>query len=157
MFADVDLTRNVTAGVLPRLPARLGLLRRREEDRRAADAVARTSVKSASLLAAISTLSGGNQQRAMFARWLLAEPKVAILDEPTRGVDIGAKSDIYDIIADLSASGMACLIISSELEELALVCDRVLVVYEGRVVGEVEGADITPARLGELVVGAGAP
>ena len=157
IFADVDLSRNVTAGVLPRLPARLGLLRRREEDRRAADAVARTSVKSASLLAAISTLSGGNQQRAMFARWLLAEPKVAILDEPTRGVDIGAKSDIYDIIADLSASGMACLIISSELEELALVCDRVLVVYEGHIVGEVEGGDITPARLGELVVGAGAP
>ena len=93
----------------------------------------------------------------MFARWLLAEPKVAILDEPTRGVDIGAKSDIYDIIADLSASGMACLIISSELEELALVCDRVLVVYEGHIVGEVEGGDITPARLGELVVGAGAP
>ncbi|MDA8296437.1 MAG: sugar ABC transporter ATP-binding protein [Actinomycetota bacterium] len=155
IFAEVDLTRNVTAGIVPRLPRRWGLLNKSEEERGASTAVARTSVKTASLGAAINTLSGGNQQRAMFSRWLMAEPQVAILDEPTRGVDIGAKDDIYDIISDLAASGMACLIISSDLEELALTCDRVLVVYEGRIVGEVGGAEITTARLGELVVGAG--
>ena len=155
IFAEVDLTRNVTAGIIPRLPRRWGLIRRTQEESGASHAVARTSVKTQSLGSAINTLSGGNQQRAMFSRWLLAEPRVAILDEPTRGVDIGAKDDIYDIISDLATSGLACLIISSDLEELALTCDRVLVVYEGQIVGEVVGEDITTSRLGELVVGAG--
>ncbi len=153
IFSEVEITRNVTAGTIPRLPRRWGLIRQREEQELAAASAARTSVRMQSLEVAIATLSGGNQQRAMFSRWLLAEPRVAILDEPTRGVDIGAKDDIYDIISDLAASGLACLIISSELEELCLTCDRVLVVYEGAIVGELRGEEITAARLGELVVG----
>jgi len=155
IFSDVDLARNVTAGIVPRLPLRWRLISTAREEAVARDSAARTSVRAASLGASISTLSGGNQQRAMFSRWLLAEPRVAIFDEPTRGVDIGAKDDIYDIISDLATSGLACLIISSDLEELALTCDRVLVIYEGRIVGEVRDEDVTTARLGELVVGGG--
>lgn len=156
IFADVDIVRNVTAGIIPRLPRRGGLLRRPVERELAKAAAARTDVRTVSLEAAIRTLSGGNQQRAMFARWLAAGPSVAIFDEPTRGVDVGAKDDIYDIITELAADGLACLIISSELEELAIICTRVLAIYEGRIVGELVGKEITTARMGELVVGAGA-
>jgi ABC-type sugar transport system ATPase subunit len=79
---------------------------------------------------------------------------VAIFDEPTRGVDIGAKETIYEIIASLAASGLAALVISSELEELVRICDRVYSVYEGRITGEVAGDTITLDALGQLVVGA---
>jgi ABC-type sugar transport system ATPase subunit len=102
----------------------------------------------------MKALSGGNQQKALLARWVLAEPRVAIFDEPTRGVDIGAKESIYEIIESLTAEGLATVVISSELEELVRLCDRVYAVYEGRIVGELAGADITQEALGHLVVGA---
>ncbi|HUB75864.1 MAG TPA: sugar ABC transporter ATP-binding protein, partial [Solirubrobacteraceae bacterium] len=105
VFAEVDLERNITTAIVPRLARRAGLLRPRAERRVAEDASKRTRVVARSLAAPIKSLSGGNQQRAMFSRWLLAEPRVAIFDEPTRGVDIGAKDDIYEIISDLAASG----------------------------------------------------
>jgi ABC-type sugar transport system ATPase subunit len=151
IFADVELARNVTAAVIPRLPRRRGLLREALEDEMASDAMERTRVHAQSVHSPIKSLSGGNQQRAMFARWLLANPKVAIFDEPTRGVDIGAKADIYEIIDGLADGGVAVLMISSELEELTLVCDRVIAIYEGRVVGELVDDGITLARLGGLI------
>lgn len=154
IFAEVDIVRNVTAGIIPRLPRRIGLLTPERERVLAREAAGRTDVRSKSLAAAIKTLSGGNQQRAMFARWLAAGPRVAIFDEPTRGVDVGAKSDIYRIIEELAGDGLACLIISSELDELALICARVIAVYEGRVAGELVGDEVTGPRMGELVVGA---
>jgi ABC-type sugar transport system ATPase subunit len=155
VFANVQLTRNITAAVIPKLP-RLGpgpLLRPAEEATMAKLAAERTRVVAASLEAPIKALSGGNQQRAMFSRWLLAQPRVAIFDEPTRGVDVGAKEDIYEIIEGISATGTAVVMISSELEELVFVCDRVIAIYEGRCVAEVVGDDITLERLGTLIVG----
>jgi len=155
VFANVQLTRNITAAVIPKLP-RLGpgpLLRPAEEATMAKLAAERTRVVAASLEAPIKALSGGNQQRAMFSRWLLAQPRVAIFDVPTRGVDVGAKEDIYEIIEGISATGTAVVMISSELEELVFVCDRVIAIYEGRCVAEVVGDDITLERLGTLIVG----
>ena len=102
----------------------------------------------------MKSLSGGNQQRAMLSRWLLAGPRVAIFDEPTRGVDVGAKDDIDQLVAQLAEDGLACVLICSELNELTVTCDRVLAMYEGRVVGELSGAEITDASIGALVVGA---
>jgi len=99
-------------------------------------------------------LSGGNQQKALLARWMLAKPLVAIFDEPTRGVDIGAKESIYSIIDSLAAAGLAALVISSELEELVRICDRVYTIYEGRVAGELAGDAVTLEALGQLAVGA---
>src|SRR6185437_3017091 len=154
VFAEVDLSRNVTSatiGTLPRL-ARV-LLRRSAEERRARAAVEQVHVRASSMGAAMKTLSGGNQQRALFARWMMARPRVAIFDEPTRGVDIGAKEGIYEIIEGLAAGGLAGLVISSELEELVRLCDRVYAIYEGRVVGALSGDEITVAALGELAVG----
>jgi ribose transport system ATP-binding protein len=87
----------------------------------------------------IGALSGGNQQKALLSRLLETAPRVLILDEPTRGVDIGAKSEIYRIIDDLARRGMAVLVISSELPEIVGVCDRVVVMREGKIVGELGG------------------
>ncbi len=87
----------------------------------------------------MGSLSGGNQQKALLSRWLEIQPKVLILDEPTRGVDIGAKSEIYRIIDELARKGLAVLVISSELPEVIGICDRVLVMREGHIEGEVGG------------------
>jgi len=153
IFAEVEVERNVTAGVIPRL-ARVGpLLKPAAEHLLAKEATDKTAVRMASLETLIKALSGGNQQRAMLSRWLLAGPRVAILDEPTRGVDVGAKDDIYRLVAQLAANGLACLFISSELSELAIMCDRVLAIYEGHIVGELSGTEVTDASLGALVVG----
>jgi ABC-type sugar transport system ATPase subunit len=153
VFADVDLARNITAAVVSTLPRVGPLLRPGAENELAAKAAERTRGVAASLQTPIKSLSGGNQQRAMFARWLLTAPKVAIFDEPTRGVDVGAKADIYEIIDSISDGGIAIVMISSELEELVLLCDRVIVIYEGRVVSDVAGDDITIERLGAMIVG----
>ncbi|HUB69633.1 MAG TPA: sugar ABC transporter ATP-binding protein [Acidimicrobiales bacterium] len=154
IFADVEVARNVTAGVIPHF-ARFGpLIKLAPERLMAKQATERTAVRMASLDTLMKALSGGNQQRAMLSRWLLAGPRVAIFDEPTRGVDVGAKDDIYQLVARLAEDGLACVFISSELSELTITCDRVLVMYEGRVVGELSGAEITDASLGALVVGA---
>jgi ABC-type sugar transport system ATPase subunit len=153
VFANVELERNITAAIVPKLPRVGPTLRPAGERELAAKAAERTRVVAASLQLPIKSLSGGNQQRAMFSRWLLAEPKVAIFDEPTRGVDVGAKADIYDIIDSISDGGIAIVMISSELEELVLLCDRVIAIYEGRVVAEVAGDDITLERLGAMIVG----
>jgi ABC-type sugar transport system ATPase subunit len=152
VFANVELARNITAAVIPALPHVGSMLRPAAELDLAEQGAQRTRVKAESLRTPIKSLSGGNQQRAMFARWLLAEPKVAIFDEPTRGVDVGAKEDIYRIIEAISDSGVAVVMIASELEELVFVCDRVIAIYEGRSVGEVAGDDITLARLRTMIV-----
>jgi ABC-type sugar transport system ATPase subunit len=155
VFADVDLARNITSATIRQLPRRgRALLRTRQEHQVARQSAQRMGVRAASMDLPIKALSGGNQQRALFARWVLANPRVAIFDEPTRGVDVGAKEGLYEIIEELTADGLATLVISSQLEELVRLCDRVYAVYEGVVVGELAGEDITAAALGELVVGA---
>ena len=91
----------------------------------------------------LSVFSGGNQQKVVLGKWLLAEPSLLILDEPTRGVDVGAKADIHEIIGEFAQGGGAVLMISSELPELLAVCDRVFVLHEGRVTAEIARADAT--------------
>jgi ABC-type sugar transport system ATPase subunit len=91
----------------------------------------------------IGTFSGGNQQKVVLGKWLLAKPAVLILDEPTRGVDVGAKADIHRIIGEFAESGGAVLMISSELPELLAVCDRIYVLHEGRPVAEIPRAAAT--------------
>jgi ABC-type sugar transport system ATPase subunit len=154
IFAEVEVERNVTAGVIPRLERFGPLIKPAPERLLAKEATDRTAVRMTSLDTLMKSLSGGNQQRAMLSRWLLAGPRVAIFDEPTRGVDVGAKDDIYRLVARLAEDGLACVFISSELNELTITCDRVLAMYEGHVVGELSGAEITDASLGALVVGA---
>jgi ribose transport system ATP-binding protein len=107
----------------------------------------------ADMLIAVKTLSGGNQQKVVLARWLLDEPSVFILDEPTRGVDVGAKSEIYRIINDLAESGAGVLMISSEIEELIGLCDRILVMAAGRITDCVERAKFDRERILRAALG----
>jgi rhamnose transport system ATP-binding protein len=131
IFRTLPVEQNITAAV----PARIapgGFIRRAIERALAEDAVAKLRIRLATLRQPIGELSGGNQQKAVLARWLLTDPSILILDEPTRGIDIGVKADFYDMIGELAASGRAILLISSELPELLALCDRVLVMSEGR-------------------------
>jgi ABC-type sugar transport system ATPase subunit len=118
--------------------------------RQAESLVAHLGIKTPGVTARIAGLSGGNQQKALIARWLNAGTKLLILDEPSRGVDVGAREEIHDAIRALARAGVGILVISSDVEELTLLADRVLVMREGRITGELTGADITEARIIEL-------
>jgi ribose transport system ATP-binding protein len=110
-------------------------------------AIRSLAIKTPSAETAVGRLSGGNQQKVVIARWLATKPKVLILDEPTRGVDVGARAEIHRLIRNLAADGMAVLVISSEPEELPDMCDRVLVMAEGAIVGELAGEQLTRQRI----------
>ncbi|MDR3494548.1 MAG: sugar ABC transporter ATP-binding protein [Ancalomicrobiaceae bacterium] len=144
----MSITHNVTSSLLERVKQRFGFLDRNDERRIAGDTVRQYRVRSSRLDQPLSELSGGNQQKVVFGKWMSTSPLVAILDEPTRGVDVGAKDEIYELIDELAAGGLAILVISSEMEELVRICDRILSVYEGQIVAELTGDEITPDRVG---------
>lgn len=110
-------------------------------------------IKTSSLDQSISKLSGGNQQKAILARWMIQKPKVLILDEPCRGVDVGAKADIYAQITELAKQGTAIMMISSEIDEIVGMSDRVIVMHEGRISGEVSEDEINPDNILKLAFG----
>ncbi len=142
LFRTLSVEQNITAAI-PKSIAPGGLIRRTKERAFASDSVRKLRIRLASLRQPIGELSGGNQQKAILARWLLTDPSVLILDEPTRGIDIGVKAEFYDMIGELAASGRAILLISSELPELLALCDRVLVMSEGRLTANLSRADAT--------------
>ncbi|MBO9644793.1 MAG: sugar ABC transporter ATP-binding protein [Pseudacidovorax sp.] len=144
LFLDLPVRDNINVMVCPRDAASGGVMNRRRARERAAEAIRRLSIRVASPKVTVGSLSGGNQQKVLLARLLELGPRVLILDEPTRGVDIGAKSEIYRLIDELAQRGVAVLVISSELPEIVGVCDRVVVMREGRLVGEVGGTTGTP-------------
>ena len=111
------------------------------------DNVAKLSIKTPSSKTQIQSLSGGNQQKVLISRWLANDPDVFILDEPTRGIDVGAKYEIYCIIADLAAQGKSVIMISSEMSELIGMSDRVMVMCDGRVTGFIDGKDATQENI----------
>jgi rhamnose transport system ATP-binding protein len=131
-----------------------GLLDFQREDASATGIVERLQVKTSSVFAPVSTLSGGNQQKVALSRWLLTKPGVLILDEPTQGVDVGAKAEIHKLIGDLAAQGLAILIISSELPEILGMSDRIAVMRGGTIAGVLDRADATQERILSLALGA---
>ena len=133
---------NVSLAVLRRL-ARLHVVGRRAERELAQRYVRQLRIRTSSIEQEVRTLSGGNQQKVVLARWLARRPELLILDEPTRGVDVGAKAEIYSIINDLAAEGIALLVISSEMPELLGLSDRIVVMQGGRVSGELSRAEAT--------------
>jgi rhamnose transport system ATP-binding protein len=146
IFRTLAVEENISAAV-PGKIAPAGFIRRALERSMAQDSVHKLRIRLASLRQPIGELSGGNQQKAILARWLLTDPGILILDEPTRGIDIGVKAEFYDMIGELAASGRAILLISSELPELLALCDRVLVMAEGSLT-----ADIPRAQANQEVI-----
>ncbi|HEV7299638.1 MAG TPA: sugar ABC transporter ATP-binding protein [Tepidisphaeraceae bacterium] len=147
-----SVLRNSTITVLGRFSFK-GFIRRGPEVRAARAVHERTRLKAASLSAPMRSLSGGNQQKVLLAKWLLAEPDVLFLDEPTRGIDIAAKADIYRLIDELAATGKGVLLVSSELPELLRCSDRILVLHEGRSVGVVDAASTTQEQIMAMATG----
>ncbi|MGF9694555.1 sugar ABC transporter ATP-binding protein [Rhizobium sp. 0TCS1.26] len=144
---------NISMAALSSFAGRLGFLRRRRERMEADAEVARLSIKTASLDTPAGSLSGGNQQKIVLAKWLLTRPKVLILDEPTRGVDVGAKFEIYKIIRQLAAEGTAILLVSSELPEVLGMSDRVVVMSEGRQIAIATDHDLNPETIMSFATG----
>ncbi|MCP2327341.1 putative multiple sugar transport system ATP-binding protein [Hamadaea flava] len=141
-----DIKRNVSAAALTKL-ATAGWVHENEEYRVATGFQASMNIKAPTVSAITGKLSGGNQQKVVLSKWLFTDADVLILDEPTRGIDVGAKYEIYSIINQMADQGKAVLVISSELPELLGVCDRVYAMSAGRITGEVARAEATPERL----------
>jgi L-arabinose transport system ATP-binding protein len=137
---------NISLAILTRL-SRMRIVRRKEERDIAKKFVRQLSIRTPSIEQVAGNLSGGNQQKVVLARWLAHRPKVLILDEPTRGVDVGAKAEIYSIINDLADDGMALLVISSEMPELLGLSDRIVVMQRGRITGELTRSQATEERV----------
>jgi ribose transport system ATP-binding protein len=146
LFMQLSAMENMSMNILSK-HSTAGVVNRGALTQLTREAIANLNVKVSGPEGIVGGLSGGNQQKVLLARWLAIAPKVLILDEPTRGVDVGAKSEIYKIIHQLADAGTAVLCISSELAELVGICDRVMVMCEGRLTGEVTGDDITQENI----------
>lgn len=146
LVMGASVAENMTLGVLERF-SHFGVARRRAERDAAQTMAERVAIRGGALTSPVSLLSGGNQQKALLGKWLLAEPRVLIVDEPTRGVDIGAKQTIWELLRELAAEGMAVLVISSDIDEVLALADRVVVVRTGRIVAELQGDDIDQERI----------
>ena len=156
LFLEMSCRKNIAINLLKR-EAKAGMVNPLRINQIASAAVDNFNIRLAELGIRALDLSGGNQQKLLLARWLAIKPKVLLLDEPTRGVDIGAKSEIYHIISDLAAQGVAILMVSSELSEIIGMSDRVLVMREGRLVGELDsmkGDEITQEKIMTYATGA---
>lgn len=141
-----DVKRNITLASLKSFVT-FGLVNGNEEFKRANEYRESMNIKAPSVLSVVGQLSGGNQQKVVLSKWINVNPDVLILDEPTRGIDVGAKYEIYLIIQRLAAEGKGIIVISSELPELIGICDRIYAISEGRITGEVSRADANPELL----------
>jgi ABC-type sugar transport system ATPase subunit len=132
----------------------LGFIRQGEEKREVLKMMSALGVRAAGAGAPAGTLSGGNQQKVVIGKWLMRPPAILILDEPTRGIDVGAKAEVHAMIDRLASEGMALLLISSEIPEVLGMSDRVLVMREGRLAAEFSRDQATPEKLGAAAAGA---
>ena len=148
----LPIYQNVTLPSLPKV-SRRGFLRPAAEFALARDYTRRLDLRAASLDQDVALLSGGNQQKVVIAKWLATRPRVIILDEPTKGIDIGSKAAVHDFMSELAAEGLAVIMVSSEIPEVLGMADRVIVMREGRIVAEVAGSAMTPVALVRAAVG----
>ena len=152
LVMDLSIARNATLTRMGAL-ARGGIIRSRSERRLANDWAQRLQLKFHKLDDPVGFLSGGNQQKVVLAKWLATEPKVLIVDEPTRGIDVGTKAEVHRLLSELAGRGVAVLMISSELPEVLGMADRVLVMHEGRLTGELSRAEATEERVMQAATG----
>ena len=146
LFLELPISYNITISWLKHLQ-KSGIVNRRGEREKAGNLSKDLRIKSSSIKTRVGKLSGGNQQKVVLAKWLLTEPDILILDEPTRGIDIGAKKEIYTLIEQLAREGKGVIVISSEMPELIGISDRIITVHEGAVKGNYTGTEITQERI----------
>ena len=149
-FLLLDIMSNMQVALLRRTHVRGGFVQQAAIEKLCQDQKARLRVRTPDLNEPVINLSGGNQQKVLIARWLLTNPRILILDEPTRGIDVGSKAEIHKLISELAGRGVAVLMISSELPEVLGMSDRVLVMHEGRMTGIVDRKDATQVKIMEL-------
>jgi ABC-type sugar transport system ATPase subunit len=149
LVLDMSVRDNITLAQLDRF-TRFGFVQEQREERAADEYVERLGIKTPDSHAVAINLSGGNQQKVVLAKWLLTSPKVLLLDEPTKGIDVKGKAEIYSLIEELAASGLGIILVSSELPELLALSDRIIVLQEGTMAGTLERSEATEERIIEL-------
>jgi ribose transport system ATP-binding protein len=153
LILDIPIRENVTLPALKRYSSG-GLVNKAAETTKAKEMCTRLNVKAPSVESKAANLSGGNQQKVVLAKWLSLEPRLLIFDEPTRGIDVGAKSEIYQLMRDLAASGVAIVMISSDMEEVLGESDRIAVMHEGSITGILDRSEASEEAVMKLAVGA---
>jgi len=151
LVLPMSVGANLSMSVLPSLTG-AGFISSRAERDLSNRLMKQLSIKAANPSVPTETLSGGNQQKVMLGKWLAPKPKVLLLDEPTRGIDVGAKAEVHRLVRELASQGLATLLISSELPELLSLSDRIVVMRQGKVSGELNGQDATQEKLLELAL-----
>lgn len=154
---SMSVRQNITLAAMRRVRGPLGMIRRKEERTVAQSLAEKLRIKTRNIDCDVADLSGGNQQKVVLAKWLATDCRVLLLDEPTRGVDVGAKAEIYRLIDELAASGMGVVMVSSEMMELIGMCDRVAVVSQGAIAGMLEGTSISEENIMRLAIAAREP
>jgi ribose transport system ATP-binding protein len=154
IIPNLSVRENIVLAALPKL-SRFGLVSRARQDRIVDVFMQRLRIKAASPDQKVAELSGGNQQKVLLARWLCTQPRILLLDEPTRGIDVGAKAEVQALIDELAAEGLGVLLISSEMEELIDGADRVVVLRDGAAVGELVGDQVTEDNVLAAIAAAG--
>ncbi|WP_240984923.1 sugar ABC transporter ATP-binding protein [Acididesulfobacillus acetoxydans] len=146
-----SIADNISLAILKKL-SKMGFLDKPKERSLAEDAVRELRIRTPSVDKKVGELSGGNQQKVILARWLAANPKVLLLDEPTKGIDVGSKSEIYQLICDLAKRGIGIILVSSELVEVLGLCDRIIVMSQGRITGELKRKEANEEKVLELAM-----
>lgn len=152
LVPSLNIRKNITLTNIGKITNALGVFKGKKETDIANDLKEKLRIKTETVEADVFSLSGGNQQKVVIAKWINADAKVIIMDEPTRGVDVGAKTEIYGLINELAAQGNAILLISSEMVELLAMCDRLLVMSEGNIKGELQKENFSEKNIMQLIV-----
>lgn len=152
LVTDLPVGKNISMTIF-RILSRFGIVNEKMETKIARDYVDQLAIKTPSIFQKVKFLSGGNQQRVVIAKWLATNPKILIVDEPTRGIDVGAKAEIHKLLNELSHQGVAILMISSELPEIIAMSDRVVVIYQGKVGAELRGKQINEEQIMQFATG----
>jgi ABC-type sugar transport system ATPase subunit len=153
LFEDMALCYNIVAPSIKNFASRIDFIDRKKINQYAESSILEFNITTTSTMKKVLYLSGGNQQKVLVAMWMGIQPKVIIFDEPTRGVDVGSKADIYQILKDSASRGVGVIMISSELPELIGVCDRIIVFHHGQIMGEVLRKDFSEERIMALSAG----
>ena len=150
LFLNMSVKDNISFVYASKITNGLGIINRKKEEEICGEQIEKLTVKTPSMHQFVKNLSGGNQQKVILGKWLLMNCDIIIFDEPTRGIDVGAKQEIYELIDELARQGKAVILISSELPELMGMSDRIIVMAEGRISGELEKSEINQEKILEL-------